>query len=123
LISSFAPQCLTVARAAAPDLPRGYLAGRMPRDWRTLMARDDCATLHLDQRWLGARQGAAVAATGIPLLLYTVNDAERARRLLENGVTTVITDHVGQVLAAVNADAVRYDPSYGRGPAGAVSDV
>jgi hypothetical protein len=56
-------------------------------------------------------------------LLYTVNDAERARRLLENGVTTVITDHVGQVLAAVNADAVRYDPSYGRGPAGAVSDV
>ena len=60
-------------------MPRGYLAERLPRNWRDLMARYDCVTLHLNQRWLGARQRTAVTAAGVPLVLYTVNDGERAR--------------------------------------------
>ena len=31
LVSSFAPVCLSVARDLAPELPRGYLAGTLPR--------------------------------------------------------------------------------------------
>jgi glycerophosphoryl diester phosphodiesterase len=102
LVSSFAPACLRAARELAPELPRGYLAGRLPRHWPELMARYDCRTLHLDQRWLGARQRAAVVAARTPLVLYTVNDAARARRHLEGGVTAVITDHVDRILAAAD---------------------
>jgi glycerophosphoryl diester phosphodiesterase len=103
LISSFAPECLRVARAVAPDLPRGYLASRLPRRWQELMARYDCATLHLDQRWLGARERALVVAAGVPLVLYTVNDGEQARRHVESGVTAVISDQVDRILAATSA--------------------
>jgi glycerophosphoryl diester phosphodiesterase len=101
LISSFAPEALRVVRAQAPALPRGHLAGRLPRSWQALMARDGCVTLHLDYRRLSERQCAAIVAAGVPLLLYTVNDGERARRLLANGVTAVFTDHVDRVLAAL----------------------
>jgi glycerophosphoryl diester phosphodiesterase len=101
LISSFAPEALRVAHALAPDLPRGHLAGRLPRSWRALMARDDCTTLHLDHRRLSERQCGAIVAAGVPLLLYTVNDGEQARRLLAKGVTAVFTDHVDRVLAAL----------------------
>jgi glycerophosphoryl diester phosphodiesterase len=100
VVSSFAPACLRVARELAPELPRGYLAGRLPRRWQALLAEYGCATLHLDQRWLGGPQRAAVTAAGVPLVLYTVNDGERARRHLARGVTSVITDHIELVLRA-----------------------
>jgi glycerophosphoryl diester phosphodiesterase len=103
LISSFAPECLRVAREMAPEVPRGYLADRLPRNWRDLMARHDCASLHLNRRWLGVRQRTAVSAAGVPLVLYTENDGARARRHLESGVTSVITDHIDRVLAALAA--------------------
>jgi len=107
VVSSFAPECLRVARELAPALPRGYLAGRLPRDWQGMMARYDCTTLHLDQRWLSARHRTAVVAAGVPLVLYTVNDGERARRHLEAGVTAVITDHIGRILGSIGPTSTR----------------
>ncbi len=103
LISSFEPACLAVAKELAPEIPRGYLAGGLPRRWRAELAAYGCRTLHLNERRLGVRQRAAVLAAGVPLLLYTVNDPARARALLEAGVTAVFTDRVGDVLAAVAA--------------------
>jgi glycerophosphoryl diester phosphodiesterase len=100
VVSSFAPECLRVARELAPEFPRGYLASRLPRRWQALLAEYGCATLHLDQRWLGSPQRAAVAAADVPLVLYTVNDGERARQHLTRGVTSVITDHIDRVVAA-----------------------
>jgi glycerophosphoryl diester phosphodiesterase len=105
VVSSFAPECLRVARELAPEFPRGYLASRLPRRWQALLAEYGCATLHLDQRWLGSPQRAAVTAAGVPLVLYTVNDGERARQHLARGVTSVITDHLELVLGATNEAA------------------
>jgi glycerophosphoryl diester phosphodiesterase len=105
VVSSFAAGSLRVARELAPELPRGYLAGRLPRRWQALLAEYGCATLHLDQRWLGSPQRAAVTAAGVPLVLYTVNDGERARQHLARGVTSVITDHLELVLGATNEAA------------------
>ena len=103
LISSFASECLQIALEIAPDLPRGYLAGRLPRHWQELVARYDCATLHLNERWLSARQCAAIVPTRLPVVLYTVNDGAHARRHIERGVTSVITDHISRIRAAVEA--------------------
>jgi glycerophosphoryl diester phosphodiesterase len=105
VVSSFAPESLRIAREVAPEVPRGYLADRLPRNWRDLMARYDCVALHLNQRWLSMRQRTAVTAAGVPLVLYTVNDGARARRHLESGVTSVITDHIDRILAAIGAAA------------------
>ena len=101
LVSSFAPVCLRVARDMAPELPRGYLAGTLPRRWRELMAVYDCATMHLNHHRIVAWQRAAILAAGVPVVLYTVNDGLRARRHLEAGVAAVITDHVDRVLTCL----------------------
>ena len=101
LVSSFAPVCLDVARELAPAVPRGYLAGTVPRRWRELMSEYACAALHLNHRRLAPWQRATILAAGIPVVLYTVNDGWRARRHLEAGVATVITDRVDRVLRAL----------------------
>ena len=49
LISSFEPACLGVARDLAPEMPRGYLAGSLPRRWRQELAAYGCRTLHLER--------------------------------------------------------------------------
>jgi glycerophosphoryl diester phosphodiesterase len=99
LVSSFAPVCLSVARDLAPELPRGYLAGTLPRRWRELMAQYACTTMHLNHRRSIGRQRAELLAAGIPVVLYTVNDSWRARQHLDAGVAAVITDQVDQVLS------------------------
>jgi glycerophosphoryl diester phosphodiesterase len=104
LVSSFAPACLRVAREIAPGLPRGYLAGSLPRRWRELMAEYDCTAMHLNYRRSVAWQRAAILAAGVPVVLYTINDGWRARQYLEAGVTAVITDHVDRVLTCLRQD-------------------
>jgi glycerophosphoryl diester phosphodiesterase len=101
LISSFAPASLRVAQETAPEMPRGYLAGTLPRRWRAQMAEYGCATLHLNHRRIVPWQRATVVAAGVPLVLYTVNNGLAARRCLEAGVAAVFTDHVDRVLAAL----------------------
>ena len=104
LVSSFAPTCLRIARAMAPEVPRGYLAGALPRRWQELMEEYGCATLHLDHRRIGAWQRAMVVAAGVPLVLYTVNQGPRARQQLEAGVAAIITDSIDRVLGALAPD-------------------
>jgi glycerophosphoryl diester phosphodiesterase len=104
LLSSFAPVCLSVAREMAPELPRGYLAGTVPRRWRELMATYACTTLHLNHRRIIPGRRAALLAAGIPVVLYTVNDGLRARRQLEAGIAAVITDDVDQVLGCLKRE-------------------
>jgi glycerophosphoryl diester phosphodiesterase len=101
LISSFAHAALLVARDLAPGLPRGYLTDRVPRAWALELQRYGCATLHANQRWITAQRIRSLRAAGVPLLLYTVNDPERAGRLLRLGATSVFTDRVDEVLAAI----------------------
>lgn len=100
LISSFSHECLTLARELAPELPRGYLCGRVPRDWRLELERYACASLHADHRRVGLRRLALLRAADVPVLLYTVNDAARARTLLAAGAAAVFTDRVGALLDA-----------------------
>jgi glycerophosphoryl diester phosphodiesterase len=104
LVSSFTPACLRVAQERAPEMPRGYLAGTLPRRWRELMTQYGCATLHLNHRRIVPWQRATVLAAGIPLVLYTVNDGLRARRYVEEGVTAVITDRIDRLLTALDPD-------------------
>ena len=101
LISSFAHTCLEVAATTAPELPRGYLARRLPRAWAVELQRYGCASLHLNQQWAGERQIQALREAGVPLVLYTVNHPARAAAVLKAGATSVITDRVGEVLAVV----------------------
>ncbi len=94
LLSSFSLEALAAARAAAPELPRGLLYVAPPADWLATCRRLECVSLHCSRRYFSPQLLDEARAADIPLLLYTVNDAEDARQLLRQGVAAVFTDRI-----------------------------
>ena len=103
LLSSFERPALAAARRVAEGIPRGLLAGRPPSDWREAMQALGCVTLHLHHRRVAAETLRTLAAAGVPVLLYTINDAARAVEVLAAGAAAVITD-VPDLLSSVASD-------------------
>jgi glycerophosphoryl diester phosphodiesterase len=100
MISSFAESALAVAHRLAPDWPRGLLLGTWREDWCESTRRLECTTLNADHRHLDEVRVAAVKAARLGLLAYTVNQAERARRLWNWGVDGVFSDRPELLLPA-----------------------
>jgi glycerophosphoryl diester phosphodiesterase len=94
LLSSFSVEALAAARAAAPDLPRGWLIDRVPADWRERLDALGAVAVHTNQRHLTARTAAAITTTGAWLFCYTVNVPARARELFDWGVEAFCTDRI-----------------------------
>ena len=92
LLSSFEPACLAVARTHAPALPRGLLLKRLAPGWRALAGSLGCASVNLGRRHASASGIAAVLAAGLTLVIWTVNEAVEAARLLAIGASAIITD-------------------------------
>jgi glycerophosphoryl diester phosphodiesterase len=92
VLSSFSLEALEAARAAAPELPRGYLVGEIPADWREKMRALECVALHCHHRGLTSELAAQIHAAGHALLCWTVNVPADARRLLGWGVDCLVTD-------------------------------
>jgi glycerophosphoryl diester phosphodiesterase len=104
LISSFLADAVAEAALQAPAVPRGMLWRKIPRNWEHAAARLGCATIHADQTELTAATAAQIAAAGYPLLVYTVNDAARARELFGWGVASVFSDTPDIILGALAGD-------------------
>ncbi len=101
VISSFSETALAQARVIAPAWPRAMLVGDgAPGQWLAAAARLDCVAIHANQRRLDAGAIAAIAAAGLSLGAYTVNDTGRARDLWHAGVDYIFTDDPAAMLAA-----------------------
>ncbi len=92
LLSSFSLLALEALADLDPARPRGLIADRPPRGWRTLAERLGLASLHLGREKLRLDQIEEVRAAGLPLLVWTVNDPIEAEALLAAGAAAVITD-------------------------------
>ncbi|MDF2095730.1 glycerophosphodiester phosphodiesterase family protein [Aquibaculum arenosum] len=101
LISSFSTPALEAAARVAPDLPRGYLAERLPENWAAEAARLGCVSVHLGWEELEQAAAEAVTSGGYRLAIWTVNDPEVARRCRRWGADSIITDYPGQIIAAL----------------------
>ena len=104
LISSFSQAALSVARQAAPWAPRGLLMVSPAPDWSEPIRRLDPATVHLDRRAVAAEVVADLSARGLPILAYTVNEADTAAKLFGMGVAGVFSDVPDVVAQAVPAE-------------------
>jgi len=94
LLSSFGAEALLAARAAAPDLPRGWIVGSIPPDWEAQLEALAAVSLHADHRLLTEEAVRAVKDAGYWLFCYTVDEPHRARQLLEWGVDALCTDRI-----------------------------
>ncbi|MCG8545367.1 MAG: glycerophosphodiester phosphodiesterase, partial [Alphaproteobacteria bacterium] len=99
IFSSFKPEAVSAAQAAAPAIPRGLLLRRLRAGWQDEARRLDCLSIHCNQRYLNGEDAAQVLDAGYRLLAYTVNTAKRARQLFEIGVESVFSDYPDRILA------------------------
>ena len=93
-MSSFERDALAAARAAAPDLPRGFLLDAVPENWSQELAALGCMALHTNHRYLTRALSRAIKDAGYWLFCYTVNEPARARQLFDWGVDAFCTDRL-----------------------------
>jgi len=94
LLSSFGREALLAARAAAPDLPRGFLVDDVPENFAAELEELGCVSLHTDHETLTRDKARAVKAAGYWLFCYTVDDPARAREIFGWGVDALCTDKI-----------------------------
>ena len=93
IISSFQAEALEEISKVAPDVPRGFLVGRVPTNWSEILDHLDCAFLHCSQRHLLQSQAAKILDSGHHVLCYTVNNRAKAEELWSWGVNAVFSDY------------------------------
>lgn len=97
LLSSFSVEALEAAQAAAPELARGYLVGKVPDSWDATLKRLGCVALHCNFQALNGKLAADIHEAGYGILLWTVNDPAEARRLLAIGANCLVTDALDRI--------------------------
>lgn len=105
LFSSFDPVLLAMVSALAGSFPRALLFHESQAPWADALqeaARPPLVSaLHLERTQTSNRSIHRYLERGLRLGVWTVNDAGEASALAENGVASIITDHPGEVLAAL----------------------
>lgn len=94
LLSSFKPEALEGARAAEPQLPRALLLDELWDGWPDVAAALGVAAVITNWRLMDKALMDRLHASGWRALVYTVNDADVARRLIAEGIDGLITDRV-----------------------------
>ncbi|RJT22324.1 glycerophosphodiester phosphodiesterase [Buttiauxella izardii] len=97
LLSSFSIEALEAAQHAVPELPRGLLLDEWRDDWRELTTRLGCVSIHLNHKLLDEARVRELKAAGLHILVYTLNNPQRADTLLRWGVDTICTDRIDQI--------------------------
>ncbi len=94
LLSSFSFEALMAAKAAAPHLPRAWLASRFSEgDWDR-MAELEAVAVHTNHTKLDPANLPLLHEKGYRVLAYTVNEVEAAERLFAAGVDGLFTDNL-----------------------------
>ncbi len=94
LLTSFKPDALQAALAAAPDLPRGLLLHELWTGWLETALMLGCVAAVCNHKLWDTRSVAQAKSAGFKLLSYTVNDEADVQRLLDLDTDGIITDRV-----------------------------
>jgi glycerophosphoryl diester phosphodiesterase len=94
LLSSFQPESLAAAKAAAPALRRGLLLETLWPGWQHMASQLECQALICDHQLWNPSLREEARRLGLRALAYTVNEPEDAQRLLDLQLDGIITDRV-----------------------------
>lgn len=92
LFSSFNTAALAALDEAGDPRPRGVLFHALPPSWQDQAQLVRAWSVHAEGKTLSQSKVAAVKDAGYPLVVFTINDAAMAKRLLAWGVDALITD-------------------------------
>lgn len=99
LLASFSIEALQAARAAAPELARGWLVEALPAGWQQQAQQLGVVAIHCNHQLLTREQAQVVRDAGFGLFCYTVNTPERAEELMAWGVQAFCTDRIDLIAA------------------------
>ena len=105
LLSSFSPEALQGARETAPQLPRALLLDTLREGWFEQARALGCVAVVTAFALMDADLVAQLHGVGLRALVYTVNDATEARRLIGLGIDGIITDAVDKFSPGASAPA------------------
>ncbi len=94
LMTSFEPEALHGAMAAAPDLPRGLLLDNLWSGWLETALQLGCVAIVCNHALWDKSSVTQAQSAGFRCLSYTVNDEWAAQRLMDLGTDGIITDRV-----------------------------
>ena len=94
LLSSFDPDALWAAKAAAPSLPRALLLDTLRAGWFEEAQSLECVAVVTDHMLMDAGVVGQLHGAGIRAVVYTVNDDSEVRRLQALKIDAIITDAV-----------------------------
>jgi glycerophosphoryl diester phosphodiesterase len=94
LLSSFSPVTLQAARDTDARWPRALLLDQLPERWFDQAQALGCVAVVTDRTLMDAGTLARLHGADMRGLVYTVNDAAEAQRLLDIGIDGIITDAV-----------------------------
>lgn len=97
LLSSFKPEALAAARDAQPELPRGLLLDTLWEGWAEAAEALGVVAVITNWRLMDRDLVDQLHRRGWRALVYTVNDAAVAERLIADGVDGLITDAVDRL--------------------------
>ena len=97
LLSSFKPEALAAARDAEPALPRGLLLDTLWDGWLEAAEALGVAAVITNYRLMDRALIERLHGQGWRALVYTVNDAAVAQRLIAEGIDGIITDAVDRL--------------------------
>lgn len=98
LLSSFSEVALAAAQLSAPELPRALLIeGEVPQDIFDRLQRWDCVALNLDDKFTTQALIQQAKERGYAVCVWTVNDPQRARELLQWGCKGIFTDAIDTI--------------------------
>jgi glycerophosphoryl diester phosphodiesterase len=97
LLSSFQPEALAAAQAAAPALPRALLLDTLWAGWFDRAQGLGVVAVITNWRLMDAALIQRLHAAGWRALVYTVNEAAVAERLIAEGIDGIITDAVDRL--------------------------
>lgn len=97
LLSSFKPEALAAARDAEPELPRALLLDELWGGWPETAEALGVVAVITNWRLMDRALIEQLHASGWRALVYTVNDAAVAQRLIEDSIDGLITDAVDRL--------------------------
>ena len=97
LLSSFKPEALAAARDAEPALPRALLLDELWAGWPDAAAALGVVAVIANWRLMERGLIEQLHDRGWRALVYTVNDAAVAQRLIDAGIDGLITDEVDRL--------------------------
>lgn len=97
LLSSFKPEALAAARDTEPALPRALLLDELWDGWPEAAQALGVIAVITNWRLMDAALIQRLHARGWRALVYTVNDADVAERLIADGIDGIITDAVDRL--------------------------